>query len=272
MKTIRKKIIVLLIGIFLPLFVFACIYNERRDDFIPSTVDEKWFVCPYTKLINEQSAVYKSMEHVNWISIEKIHGKGSYCLEGGGGGVCASSENPGILQKIDLWRQRLKKYQNGEELRTYYDSQRNPRNPIDDRYDEDRWALLSWLTDTREKAKECITGYGAPYKENLAEQKLYGCREGVTATSSQSFRITPDFPYPVHINRSDSEGKDLNCFPYNAEYLTKAEKKQCAENKDRTSGCLMGLNNPRSPYASDAIYKTSLDDFYCTYGREQTAK
>jgi hypothetical protein len=230
------------------------------------------------------------MEHVDWISIEKIKGRGTYCLNSIDKSSCKENdgealENPGITQKIELWRQRLKDFQMGKNLRPFYDSQVSPQNVIDDRYDENRWALLSYLAEARKKMAECVTGYGAAYKDNLAQTRLFGCREGVTITTSQGYTIAPDFPYPSNINRVDSvsttDYKDLNCFPYNAEYLTKTEKKGCAENKDRTAGCLSSLSNPSNPYTKDKnytkennyyIYSNSLDDFYCTSGRKQIAK
>lgn len=215
------------------------------------TVTEKWFSCPYTTILNEQSALYKSMEHVNWISIDKITGKGPYCASSDNG---EALENPGIVQKIDLWRQRLRTYQEAKNLRPYYDSQATPKNALDDRYDENRMALLDWLFTTRTKMERCVTGYGADYKENLAKIRLFGCQEGVTATSAQGYRIAPDFPYPVNKN-------SLNCFPLNAEYLTKKEKGFCLANKDLQAGCQAVIGK-----------QSYVDDYYCTFGRQQTSK
>lgn len=231
----------------------------RYDEKNYMTTTEKWFSCPYNSILNEQSALYKSMEHVNWISIEKINGKGVYCLKAINGNACVSSggealENPGIVQKLDLWRQRIKNYMTAEELRPYYDSQVGPKNKLDDRYDENRMALLDWLFTTRTKMEECVTGYGAAYKQNLAKIRLFGCQEGITATSAQGYRITPDFPYPV---------KDdiFNCFPLNAEYLTKADRSLCFANKDLKLGCQAKIEN-----------QSYVDDFYCTSGRQQTSR
>ncbi|BFT95282.1 MAG: hypothetical protein MNSN_01230 [Minisyncoccus archaeiphilus] len=224
--------------------VIGTIYDY--DSLISTT--ETWFSCPYTKLLEEQFALYKSMEHVNWISIEKIKGKGNYCI--GGEGL----ENPGLIQKVDLWRQRMKTYMISEELRPYYDSQIKPKNGLDDRYDESRMALLDWLFTTRTRMERCNTGFGAAYKENLAKIRLFGCQEGVTATNAQGYRITPDFPYPINKNGP-------NCFPLNAEYITKAEKEMCDRNMSLKTGC------------QRAIEKQSyVDDFYCTSGRQQTTK
>jgi hypothetical protein len=233
------------------------------------TINEKWFSCNYNSILNEQSSLYKSMEHVNWISIEKIHGKGPYCLKTIDGDSCSNNsdnnsnsgaalENPGIVQKLDLWRQRISDYMSAKELRPYYDSQRNPKNSSkDDKYDENRMALLDWLFTTRTKMEECVTGYGTAYKDNLAKKRLFSCQEGITATSAQGYRITPDFPYPV---KDDT----FNCFPLNAEYLNKDQKISCSANKDLRSGegsCQVSIEK-----------QSYVDDFYCTSGRQQISK
>lgn len=285
-KIKNKKLFIL--SIIIPLFaisgyVFAVICENQILNFdydkIATSNNMEWYVCPYTNLIDEQTALYKSMEHVNWISIEKIGGdgntldataaRGNYCLSNETKSECSDGgqmlENPGIVQKIDLWRQRLKTYQESKNLRPYYDSQKTPKYQLDDRYDESRMALLDWLTETRTKMEECVTGYSSSHKENSAKIRLFNCEEGVTATSATSYRIAPDFPYPVHT-------VDLNCFPFNSEYLTRTEKEQCARNKDRSSGCQTSLNKPSFTLATDPIYSTYIDDFYCTSGREQVAK
>jgi hypothetical protein len=260
-----NKIIVIAIASLFPLISEAALCENQIIGFTfdyatPRTLNETWFSCPYNSILNEQSALYKSMEHVNWISINKIRGRGYYCLNNSiNGATCQSNmgealENPGLVQKIDIWRQRIKTYMISEKLRPYYDSQRDPINSLDDRYDESRMALLDWLFTTRTRMGKCVTGYGAGYKDNLAKIRAFGCQEGVTATSVQGYRITPEFPYPVNKNGP-------NCFPLNAEYLTKAEKEACDRNKDLKSGC------------QTAIEKQSyMDDFYCTSGRQQVAK
>ncbi|MCK9577912.1 hypothetical protein M0R01_00265 [bacterium] len=281
---ISKKISILIIAtsIFIGGVSFAAVCENQilnfEYDIIPTSLNEQWFVCPYSKLIIEQTALYKSMENVHWISIEKIGGNGeipdpvaaksTYCLNSIGKQVCdntggRSLENPGIVQKIDLWRQRLKTYLESKNLRPYYDSQIAPKNPIYDRYDENRMALLDLLSDTRDKLEECVTGYNMAYSDNSAIMRLFTCQEGVTVNSANSYRITPDFPYPTH-------SFDLNCFPFNADYITRIEKEQCARNKDRSGGCQSILANPSLPYASDSIFKTYLDDFYCGSGRQTT--
>jgi len=282
---INKKFFILIIAASIftvgGVSIAALCENQILDfayDEIPTSVDESWFVCPYVKMVNEQTALYKSMEHVNWISIEKIGGdgeapnpvaaKGTYCLNGETGVGCNDGgealENPGIVQKIDLWRQRLKTYQESKNLRPYYDSQKSPKNGLDNRYDESRMALLDLLTDTRAKMEECTTGYNVPDRNGGAIIKLFTCQEGVTVNSANTYRITPDFPYPVHT-------VDLNCFPFNSEYLTRTEKEQCARNKDRSGGCQSTLIKPSSPLAKSSIFSTYLDDFYCSSGRESTA-
>ncbi|MDD4409122.1 MAG: hypothetical protein PHW52_00535 [Candidatus Pacebacteria bacterium] len=254
---IIKQTKIIYLGILLclaPVFFVEAGMTERRvigaiyDHSSLINTTETWFSCPYTKILGEQFALYKSMEHVNWISINKIRGRGNYCI--GGEGL----ENPGIIQKIDLWRQRLKTYMIAEELRPYYDSQENPKNSLDDRADESRMALLDWLFTTRMKMDKCVTGYRAAYKENLAKIRLFGCQEGMTATNAQGYRITPEFPYPVNKNGP-------NCFPLNAEYMKKIEKEMCERNMNLLAGC------------QKAIGKQSyVDDFYCTSGRQQTTK
>ncbi|MFA5080231.1 MAG: hypothetical protein WC472_01230 [Candidatus Paceibacterota bacterium] len=302
MQQINKQIFILVIilSIFFHLGVFAadtdeetdyfpdcppagsCFVNNEMDGF-NFGIEALWNVCPYSSILTEQAAVYRSMEHVNWISIRMIGGdgytldsvaaRGSYPIKElnehhGRGEVPVSNENPGILQKIDLWRQRLKTYQESKNLRPYYDSQKNPQNKLDDRYDESRFALLDWLSTTRTKMEECVTGYSASNKENSAKIRLFRCQEGVTINSASSYRIAPDFPYPVHIT-------DMNCFPLNSEYLTRTEKEECARNKDRLAGCQKSLYKPTYSLAQDSVhsmYSTYLDDFYCTSGRQQTAK
>ncbi len=225
--------------------VIGTIYDKKN----PVSTEEKWFVCPYTGILEDQFAVYKSMEHVNWISIEKIKGRGKYCPTGEG------LENPGIVQKIDLWRQRINTYMSSEELRPYYDSQVNPKRALDDRDDESRMALLDWLFTTRVKMQQCVTGYSAAHnKDSFAKIRMFGCQEGMTATDAQGYRITPDFPYPANNNGP-------NCFPLNAEYLTKTEKEMCDRNMNYELGCQKAINKE--------VY---IDDFYCTSGRQQTSK
>ncbi|MDD5639951.1 MAG: hypothetical protein PHR47_04130 [Candidatus Pacebacteria bacterium] len=295
MQKINKKIFIFvsLVSLFFMSQIFAD--DSTSDDFcnmlgcdeclVTDTMDwgndaeMEWNVCRYRELLTEQAAVYKSMEHVNWISIEKIGGdgntldtsaaKGSYELYPRVGIFSTKeTENPGILQKIDLWRQRLKTYLESKNLRPYYDSQRNPVNKLDNRFDESRFALLDWLSATRTKMEECVAGYSLANKENSAKLRLFRCQEGVTVNSSSSYRIAPDFPYPVHIT-------DMNCYPLNSEYLTRSEKEECARNKDRLGGCQETLGKPTYSLAQDNIhsmYSTYLDDFYCTSGRQQTAK
>lgn len=253
MKSIYEKILYFgLILCFIPVSAGAIkerdVIGVRYDWDSLLLTTEKWFSCPYSKILEEQFVLYKSMEHVNWISVDKIKGRGSYCVSGEG------FENPGLIQKVDLWRQRLKTYMISEELRPYYDSQQYPKNSFDDRYDESRMALLDWLFTTRTKMERCGTGYGAAYKENLAKIRLFGCQEGVNATNAQGYRVTPEFPYPINKNGP-------NCFPLNAEYLNKEEKEMCERNMNLKSGC------------QKAIEKQSyVDDFYCTSGRQQTTK
>jgi len=248
-------------------------------DTLPSSLTESWFVCPYVKMLNEQTALYKSMEHVNWISINKIGGdgespdpiaaKGTYCLKDVDPTKCNNEEgftleNPGIVQKIDLWRQRLKTFQESKNLRPYYDSQRKPQKTLDNRSDESRMALLDLLSDTRTKLEECVTGYNVAHTDNSARIKLFTCQEGATINNANSYRITPDFPYPAH-------AYDLNCYPFNAEYYTRSEKEQCARNKDRIGGCQATLLKPSYGLASGGIFTTYLDDVYCSSGRQSTA-
>lgn len=280
-----KKIVILIsfAFVFIGGVSYAAICQNQildyKYDVIPTTLDETWFVCPYVKMVNEQTALYKSMMHVNWISIEKIGGdgenidpvaaKGAYCINGVNKNSCDNTqglalENPGIVQKIDIWRQRLKTFQESKNLRPYYDLQTAPKNQIYDRYDENRMALLDLLSDTREKLEACVTGYNVAHTENSAIIKTFTCQEGVTVNSANTYRIAPDFPYPVH-------SFDFNCFPFNAEYLTRAEKEQCVRNKDREGGCQSSLIAPSSPKAKGDLFKTYLDDFYCSSGRESTA-
>ncbi|MFA6252372.1 MAG: hypothetical protein WCX74_03160 [Candidatus Paceibacterota bacterium] len=280
----RLSALIIVISIFsIGGVVVAALCENQIIDFsydeIPTSLNESWFVCPYSKLLYEQTALYKSMEHVNWISIEKIGSNGdkpspaaaksTYCLQDLKEGSCdneggRSLENPGIVQKIDLWRQRLKTFQESKNLRPYYDYQTAPKNQLDNRYDENRMALLNLLSDTRDKMEKCVTGYNVAHTANSAIIKLFTCEEGVTVNNANTYRITPDFPYPVHIY-------DLNCFPFNAEYLTRGEKEQCARNKDRSGGCQKSLLKPSYAYANQKIFTTYLDDFYCSSGRESTA-
>ncbi|MFA6347975.1 MAG: hypothetical protein WCX30_00930 [Candidatus Paceibacterota bacterium] len=289
-KKINKLIFILIIIILFPYGeVFAdpvspicpdrCVISPEMDNY-NLAMQASWNVCSYAAILTEQAAVYRSMEHVNWISIRTIGGDG-YTLDAiaarglypiktvyNYGVSTMAYENPGILQKIDLWRQRLKTYQESKNLRPYYDSQRNPKNKLDDRYDESRFALLDWLSTTRTKMEKCVTGYSASNKENSAKIRLFRCQEGVTINNASTYRIVPDFPYPVHIT-------DMNCFPLNSEYLTRTQKEQCARNQDRLAGCQDSLNKPTYPLAQDSVhsmYSTYLDDFYCTSGRQQTAK
>jgi hypothetical protein len=247
---------ILYLGLMVCLIPFFLVEAVKERNIIGAEYDsaglvsttEKWFSCPYTNILQEQFSLYKSMEHVNWISINKIKGIGNNCISGEG------LENPGTVQKIDLWRQRIVTYMKSENLRPYYDSQKNPKNDLDDRYDESRMALLDLLFLTRQRAEKCVSGFGTAYKDGAAKIRLFSCQEGITAVNAQGYTITPHFPYPVLT-------KSLNCFPLNAEYLTRTEKEMCQRNMNLKSGC------------QDAINAQSyLDDFYCTSGREQTSK
>lgn len=183
--------------------------------------DSASYICPINKVSEDQCQIYKRIEGVGLSSIENIVNQQNFL------GAQTCFEQPGFLQRIELWQKRLWDFQ-------YYN---NPKTE-----DENRWTLLDMLTTARTRLNSCIQGYGAPYKEDLAKEILFTCQEGITANRLGTFAVIPDFPYPV----SNSQ---KNCYPLNSLSLSAGDKQKCAANMENKT--------------CQDIIKNYMDDYYC---------
>lgn len=115
---------------------------------------------------------------------------------------------------------------------------------------EKRFSLAEKLSYSRQKMNACITGYSAPYKQNLDKTYVFNCLEGIDHQTVGNLVITPEFPYP-----STKASKYQNCYPYNSSGLTKEEKEKCFLNIYRVGdvadpGCQM-------------FVQEYMDNYYC---------
>jgi len=119
---------------------------------------------------------------------------------------------------------------------------------------EDRFSLLNKLSISRQKMNTCITGYGASYKQNLSQTEVFNCLEGIRHQTLDKLVIVEGFPYP---DKSKEKDPYQNCYPYNSNLLTKAQKTKCFNNIERAD-----TDNPDN-LGCQVEVKDYMDNYYC---------
>ncbi len=112
--------------------------------------------------------------------------------------------------------------------------------------DPNRTHLLDKLTISRNKFNRCVQGFSLPYKGDLAKTRVFGCQEGLDLIQIDKLTIQPDYLDPVLPDR-------WNCYPFNSDNLTAAQRETCFTNKD-------------SPACQQSVYAT-MDNYYCCKSR-----
>jgi len=186
------------------------------------------YVCPLNDIKDRQCRIFKYSDIVDPDYPENIDTEYD-CRD-------ENSSGAGYLQKIELLNDRLDNLVQGKNLRAD---------------DINRWTLLEKLSLTRQKLESCVQGYGLPHKEDLTEQRIFSCQEGIDATILNSLVILPDFPYP--------QSKDSwNCYPLNSSSLSKEQKASCYTNKD--------AEGTEADPQCQRLIKDMMDNYYCCQG------
>jgi len=114
--------------------------------------------------------------------------------------------------------------------------------------DPNRCTILHKLAISRERLKECITGYGISYKKLATEKRVISCEMTLDLTQTGIIALSPLFPYP-------SSSTCLNCYPYNSNKLLPGQKQEC-------------LNNRFTNICESAIHDLT-NNFYCIQKAQQ---
>jgi len=190
--------------------------------------NQAYYVCPYNDIKDRQCRIFKYSDDVEPNYPENIDTDYD-CRD-------ENSSGAGYLQKIELLNDRLNNLIQGKNLREG---------------DVNRWTILEKLSLTRKRAESCVRGYGFPHKEDLTEQRIFSCQEGIDATILNSLVVLPDFPYP-------QTGNYWNCYPLNSSFLTNDQKESCYINKD--------AEGTEADPKCQRLIKGMMDNYYCCQG------
>ena len=120
---------------------------------------------------------------------------------------------------------------------------------------KNRFTLLSLLTLSRERMTGCVQGYGYPYKNDLAETRLFSCEEGIDLTKAATNKLTIIYdqnnPYP-----QKPGAKTYNCYPLSSSYLTEDQQEECFTNKDK-------YDSTNSDPGCQNFIQNYMDNYYC---------